>query len=107
MVIKMAIGHAVVLKGDPDNRQPDGDTFPHAYHPAHSVDPLQVIELSDTAFYPDQIHRLSRMRILMGVHGAGLGNMIWMEPEAGGVVEVMHNAGGLNTHYAQMGEWMG
>ena len=68
---------------------------------------LQVIELSDTAFYPDQIHRLSRMRILMGVHGAGLGNMIWMGPEAGGLIEVMHNAGGLNTHYAQMGEWTG
>ena len=50
---------------------------------------LQVIELSDTAFYPDQIHRLSRMRILMGVHGAGLGSMIWMEPERGGVVEIM------------------
>ena len=52
-----------------------------------------MIELSDTAFYPDQIHRLSRMRILMGVHGAGVGNMIWMAPEQGGVVEIMVSQG--------------
>ena len=49
----------------------------------------QVVELSDTAFYPDQIHKLSRTKILMGVHGAGMGNMIWMKPEKGGVVEIM------------------
>ncbi|GAX86698.1 hypothetical protein CEUSTIGMA_g14105.t1, partial [Chlamydomonas eustigma] len=63
---------------------------------------LQVMELSDTAFYPDQLIKLTRMRILMGVHGAGMSNMIWMTPEQGGVVEVMHNAGGGNLHYANM-----
>ena len=74
---------------------------------------LQVIELSDTAFYPDQIHRLSRMRILMGVHGAGLGNMIWMEPERGGVVEIMVSQGHIErgreaympTIHSWLDEW--
>ena len=65
-----------------------------------------MLELSDTSFYPDQIHRLSRARVIVGVHGAGLGNMVWMAPEQGGVIEIMHNAGGLNSHYAQMGECM-
>ena len=69
---------------------------------------MQAIELSDTPFYPDQIHKLSRTRILMGVHGAGLGNMIWMEPEQGGVVEIMHGgSGGLNSHYSQMADMLG
>ena len=44
----------------------------------------------------------------MGVHGAGLGNMIWMEPEKGGVVEIMHGgSGGLNSHYSQMADMLG
>ena len=48
----------------------------HTYRPAgdsyqiSTLNTLQVIELSDTSFFPDQIHRLSRTRILMGVHGA-------------------------------------
>jgi hypothetical protein len=51
-----------------------------------------VIELSDIPLYPDQLIKLSGARILMGVHGAGMSNMIWMLPEKGGVIEVMVQA---------------
>jgi hypothetical protein len=50
---------------------------------------FKVMDLSDTVFYPDQLIKLTQMRILMGVHGSGMSNMIWMAPEKGGVVEVM------------------
>jgi capsular polysaccharide biosynthesis protein len=50
---------------------------------------MQVMELSDTSFFPEQLNKLTRTRILMGVHGAGLANQVWMVPEQCGVVEVM------------------
>ncbi|GAX76616.1 hypothetical protein CEUSTIGMA_g4062.t1 [Chlamydomonas eustigma] len=67
---------------------------------------FQVIELSDIPLYPDQLLKLSGARILVGVHGAGMSNMIWMLPEKSGVIEVMHNAGG-NDHYAHMAKLLG
>mmetsp|Transcript_10615 Transcript_10615/g.22810 ORF Transcript_10615/g.22810 Transcript_10615/m.22810 type:complete len:703 (+) Transcript_10615:83-2191(+) len=67
---------------------------------------FQVMELSDVAFYPDQLQRLTRMSILVAVHGAGLANQIWMKPGAGGVIEIPHNSGG-NYHYANMASWLG
>jgi len=67
---------------------------------------LQTIELSDVPFYPEQLHKLTRMSILVAAHGAGLANQIWMSPGQGGVLEIAHNAGG-NYHYANMAHWLG
>jgi hypothetical protein len=50
--------------------------------------PLQVAELSELPFYPDQISLLMRTGVLMGVHGAGLANQVFMRPRLGAVVEV-------------------
>ena len=49
---------------------------------------LQVLELSDYPFAPDQVFALSRAGVLAGVHGAGLANAVLMEPGAGAVLEV-------------------
>jgi capsular polysaccharide biosynthesis protein len=49
---------------------------------------LQVAELSELPFYPDQISLLMRTGVLMGVHGAGLANQVFMKPRLGAVVEV-------------------
>ncbi len=47
-----------------------------------------MAELSDYPFYPEQLLLLLRAGVLVGVHGAGLANQIWMEPGKGAVVEV-------------------
>lgn len=49
---------------------------------------LQVAEMSELPFYPDQISLLMRTGVLMGVHGAGLANQVFMKPRLGAVVEV-------------------
>jgi capsular polysaccharide biosynthesis protein len=49
---------------------------------------LQVAELSELPFYPDQVSLLMRTGVLMGVHGAGLANQVFMRPRLGAVVEV-------------------
>ncbi|KAF6258335.1 hypothetical protein COO60DRAFT_1133520 [Scenedesmus sp. NREL 46B-D3] len=50
---------------------------------------LQVAELSELPFYPDQISLLMRTGVLMGVHGAGLANQVFMKPRLGAVVEAL------------------
>jgi hypothetical protein len=50
--------------------------------------PPQIAELSELPFYPDQISLLMRTGVLMGVHGAGLANQVFMRPRLGAVVEV-------------------
>lgn len=60
----------------------------------------QVLELSELPFFPDQVFTLTRTGVLAGVHGAGLTNMLFMEPGKGAVVEVWHGMED-NFHYGE------
>lgn len=52
---------------------------------------FRSVELSDLV-WSDQIHALMRAGVLVGTHGGGLANQIWMEPDGrSAVAEVMHN----------------
>jgi len=62
---------------------------------------LEALELSDLPFFPDQAHALTRAGVLVGVHGAGLANMLLMRPGCGAVVEVWHNMRD-NFHYQNL-----
>uniref|UniRef100_A0A383V844 Uncharacterized protein n=1 Tax=Tetradesmus obliquus TaxID=3088 RepID=A0A383V844_TETOB len=67
---------------------------------------LQVAELSELPFYPDQISLLMRTGVLMGVHGAGLANQVFMKPRLGAVVELWHNMEN-NFHYHNLAHMLG
>ncbi|KAG2447351.1 hypothetical protein HYH02_007680 [Chlamydomonas schloesseri] len=67
---------------------------------------LRVLELSDLAFYPDQLQVLGNAAVVAGGHGAGLANMMWMPPGKGGVLELHHNSGG-NQHYHNLAYMLG
>jgi capsular polysaccharide biosynthesis protein len=62
---------------------------------------VQVVELSEMSFYPDQLSLMMRAGVLVGVHGAGLANQVYMHPRAGAVVEVWYGMES-NTHYHNM-----
>jgi hypothetical protein len=64
----------------------------------------QALELSDAPFFPDHVFTLSRAGVLAGVHGAGLANMLLMDPGLGGVVEVWH---GMEDNYHYGVGWGG
>ncbi|WIA10303.1 hypothetical protein OEZ85_010496 [Tetradesmus obliquus] len=66
----------------------------------------EVAELSELPFYPDQISLLMRTGVLMGVHGAGLANQVFMKPRLGAVVEVWHNMEN-NFHYHNLAYMLG
>lgn len=66
----------------------------------------QVAELSEMSFYPDQLHLMMRAGVLVGVHGAGLANQVYMHPRAGAVVEVWYGMDS-NTHYHNMAHMLG
>jgi hypothetical protein len=52
---------------------------------------FRELELSDMP-WNDQIFALARTAVLVGTHGAGLANQVWMAPgRRSAVVEVMHN----------------
>lgn len=67
---------------------------------------LQVAELSELSFYPDQLALMMRTGVLAGVHGAGLANQVFMPPRSGAVVEVWYGMEG-NTHYHNMARMLG
>jgi capsular polysaccharide biosynthesis protein len=67
---------------------------------------VQVAELSEMSFYPDQLSLMLRARVLAGVHGAGLANQIYMRPRAGSVVELWYGMDS-NTHYHNMAHMLG
>lgn len=67
---------------------------------------LQVAELSELSFYPDQLSLMMRAAVLVGMHGAGLANQIYMQPRAGAVVELWHGMDS-NTHYHNMAHMLG
>lgn len=49
-----------------------------------------------------------RAGVLVGVHGAGLSNQIYMQPRTGAVVELWYNMQGTtNTHYHNMAHMLG
>lgn len=55
----------------------------------------------------EQIVLLARTHVLIGVHGAGLSNMVWMSSEIGGkVVELMPNDE-VKWHFASMAKSLG
>jgi hypothetical protein len=67
---------------------------------------LQVAELSELSFWPDQLALLMRAGVLAGVHGAGLANQVFMAPRQGAVVEVWYRMEG-NMHYHNMAHMLG
>eukprot|EP00775_Hariotina_reticulata_P010945 gene10945-11099_t len=67
---------------------------------------LQVAELSELSFYPEQISLLMRTGILMGVHGAGLANQVLMPPGRGAVIEVWLRMDD-NYHYHNLAHMLG
>jgi len=67
---------------------------------------VQVAELSEMSFYPDQLHLMMRAGVLVGVHGAGLANQVYMHPRAGAIVEVWYGMDS-NTHYHNMAHMLG
>lgn len=71
---------------------------------AHAL--LQVAELSELPFYPDQVSLLMRTGVLLGVHGAGLANQVFMKPRMGAVIELWHNMEN-NYHYHNMAHMLG
>lgn len=58
------------------------------------------------SFYPDQLPLMMRAGVLVGVHGAGLANQVYMQPRAGAVVEVWYGMES-NTHYHNMAHMLG
>lgn len=66
----------------------------------------QVAELSELPFYPDQISLLMRTGVLMGVHGAGLANQVYMKPRSSAVIEVWFNMDN-NFHYHNLAHMLG
>jgi len=68
-----------------------------------------VLQLSEMPWFPEQLWRLLRMRVVVGVHGAGLANMFLMPPAKGVVVEVWHGMKD-NYHYQNVrergGSWL-
>lgn len=58
------------------------------------------------SFYPDQLSLMMRAGVLVGVHGAGLANQVYMQPRAGAVVEVWYGME-ANTHYHNMAHMLG
>lgn len=67
---------------------------------------MQVAELSEMSFYPDQLSLMMRAGVLVGVHGAGLANQIYMQPRVGAVVELWYGMES-NTHYHNMAHMLG
>ncbi|MEW5298980.1 MAG: hypothetical protein WDW36_002044 [Sanguina aurantia] len=67
---------------------------------------LEDMDPSLTRFFPEQLSTMSRANVLIGVHGAGMMQQIWMPPEASCVVEVMHNVAG-NNHYHNVAQMLG
>ena len=68
---------------------------------------LESVELSDTSFFPEQLQRLSRARILAGVHGAGLTNMIYLQDQ-GAVLELnIKSLSEENPHYSTLASLLG
>ena len=66
----------------------------------------QVAELSEMDFYPDQLQLLFRTGVLVGVHGTGLTNQVWLKPGHGAVVELWHGMSD-NFHYHNMAQMLG
>ncbi|GIM10137.1 hypothetical protein Vretimale_13907 [Volvox reticuliferus] len=67
---------------------------------------LRVVELNDIPFYPDHVQVVGQATVLVGAHGTGLANMIWMAPGRGGVLELHHNSAG-NDHYHNQAHLLG
>lgn len=67
---------------------------------------LQVAELSEMSFYPEQLALMMRAGVLVGVHGAGLANQVYMQPRTGAVVELWYGMES-NTHYHNMAHMLG
>lgn len=57
-------------------------------------------------FYPHQLQLLFRTGVLVGVHGAGLTNQVWLPPGHGAVVELWHGMAD-NFHYHNMAHMLG
>lgn len=74
--------------------------------PCSLLHAVQVAELSELSFYPDQLSLMLQTGVLAGVHGAGLANQIYMRPRAGAVVEMWYGMDS-NTHYHNMAHMLG
>lgn len=75
-------------------------------HMAWLLPVVQVAELSEMSFYPDQLSLMMHTGVLVGVHGAGLANQVYMQPRTGAVVEVWYGMES-NTHYHNMAHMLG
>ncbi|GFH32608.1 uncharacterized protein HaLaN_31853, partial [Haematococcus lacustris] len=73
-------------------------------HPTAAVLPgVQEVELSDVPF-PQHLGPIGRASIMVGVHGAALANVIFMQPGSSALLEIMLNSIG-NYHYHNLCWW--
>ncbi|KAJ9522958.1 hypothetical protein QJQ45_023757, partial [Haematococcus lacustris] len=64
---------------------------------------LEEVELSDVPF-PQHLGPIGRASIMVGVHGAALANVIFMQPGSSALLEIMLNSIG-NYHYHNLCWW--
>lgn len=58
--------------------------------------------MTDTPFYPNQLQLFASTSILVGIHGAGLANLIFMRPgTTSAVIEILHGVG-KTDHYQSL-----
>jgi hypothetical protein len=67
--------------------------------------PVEVVDLADLA-YPEQIRRMAATRVLVGVTGAGLTNLLWLEAGAG-VVELVPAPTYAPAVFGNLAAWSG
>ena len=66
---------------------------------------FQRLEFDESVPFAMQVQQSAECSILFGVHGAGLGHMIWME--SGAQVIEIGNHMGCETYYKSMAKWYG
>jgi hypothetical protein len=87
-----------------DRRISNEDALVSALGALGGVD-VQAVDFAEMP-YVEQVQRVSETDVLIGMHGAGLTNLLWLPPGAG-VIELMPSPEGVPLTYANMAMWLG